>query len=98
MGPVAATPVKPEPEMAPIIAHTTTLTIPKPPLIRPIKASHRSSSRFATPLPPMKVPARMNSGLASSTVPMDWEYAQSIMLFMDTLPKTAMNISAPPKQ
>ncbi|MPN25181.1 hypothetical protein SDC9_172588 [bioreactor metagenome] len=50
MGPVAATPVKPLPEIAPIMAQLIAATTPKPPRTRPTKTSTKSRRYFAMPL------------------------------------------------
>ena len=97
IGPVAATPVNPLPEIAPITAHTIIATVPSPDLICPINESAQSRSRLAIPLPPIYVPARINSGLARRTVPVDWENTHTSIVFMDTFPNALKNISAPKK-
>ena len=98
MGPVAATPVKPLPEMAPMIAQVTAQTTPSPPRIRPMKMSTKSSSRLAIPLPAMSKPAKMYRGDARSTVLIIWLKPQTIKLFMLMSMKRAMKSRAPPKQ
>ena len=67
MGPVAATPVKPLLDIAPIRAQVTQATAPNPPLICPMNRSMKSNSLFAMPLPPINVPATTKRGLASKT-------------------------------
>ena len=67
IGPVAATPAKPLPDIAPITAQVTHATIPNPPRIWPTIKSTSARSLFAIPLPPINVPATMNNGLARRT-------------------------------
>ena len=45
-----------------------------------------------------EVPARMNSGLARRTLPVDWENTQISIVFMDTSPNILRKSSAPAKQ
>ncbi len=66
IGPVAATPVNPLPDIAPIIAQVVTATTPIPPFTLPTNMSAKSSRFFAIPVPPISVPANINNGLASS--------------------------------
>ena len=57
MFPVAATPVKALPEIAPIRAHVTVATTPRPPRMRPTKTSTNSRRYFAMPLSLISDPA-----------------------------------------
>ena len=98
IGPVAATPVKPLPEMAPMIAQVTAHTTPSPPRMRPTKTSTKSRRRLAIPLPAMSSPAKMYRGEARRTVLIIWLKSHTIKLFMFTSIKRAMKSRAPPKQ
>jgi len=64
----------PLPEMAPNSAQATTITTPKPPLIRPTKIS--ANPTRASPMPPfsIRLPARMNNGMATSTAELALAY------------------------
>ena len=97
-GPMAAIPVRPEPEIAPMMAQETAATTPRPPRTWPIKAFTNRSREAAIPLWDMIVPARTKSGMANSTgLPSCWK-PQSIMPFIVTSPMKYITIRAAPKQ
>ena len=62
--PTAATVAGPEPDTAAKNMHTTTVQIPRPPVILPKNALHTFNSRFDTPPAPISSPANINSGIA----------------------------------
>ena len=91
-------PVRPEPEIAPMIAQLTAATTPSPPRTCPMNALTKRNSEAAMPDSDMIVPASTKSGMARRTgLPSCWN-PQSIMPFMVTSPRKYITISAEPKQ
>jgi hypothetical protein len=97
-GPVAATPVRPLPDMAPIRAQQTTATTPSPPRIRPTNAFTKRSRLAAMPLSLMMLPAKTNKGMHSRTGFASCEKPHIMVPFMVASPIRVMTIKAPPKQ
>jgi hypothetical protein len=76
--PIDETAAVAEPEMAPNIMQVSTLTYDSPPVKWPTRAAAKSISRRAIPPSPIKMPARMKNGMASSgklAMPVDIRWA-----------------------
>jgi hypothetical protein len=97
-GPVADTPVRPLPEIAPIIAQLTDATTPRPPRIRPTKIFTNFNRLAAIPLSLMIDPANTNNGIQSSTGLASWLKPQTIVPLIVAPPRSVIDIRAPPKQ
>ena len=67
VAPMAETSATVEPEMPEKMYSATTTAIARPPRIQPTSACARRTSRTAMPPVSISAPARMNSGMASST-------------------------------